>query len=94
MVCERRTLALALQQISEIAALRIERDKVELRKRYGLKEGSNPMLSVRVYADLFRLGSLIKILSSTYMFLCMKGAYQWKCCTQLFLVDANMCLTT
>lgn len=56
MVCQNRTLTLALQQISEIAALRTEQDKVEMRKRDGLKESKNPMLSVRVRADLYRLG--------------------------------------
>ena len=65
-VCQRRTLTLALHQISEIAALRTEQDKVEMRKRYGLKESKNPMLSVRVHADLYRLKDLTNLVVLLY----------------------------
>lgn len=47
-----RTLSTSLAQIEEIRCQVLEKDKNELRTRYGVKEGPNPMLTLRV--DLFR----------------------------------------
>ena len=49
---ELRTMALALQQIAEIAALRTEQEKIEMRKLYGVRETLNPLFSIHV--DLYR----------------------------------------
>ena len=89
-VCERRILTLAIQQMSEFSALRTENDKVEMRKQHGLKETKNPMLSV--HADLYRLGNYKLECTFIFSFFFVKGrAYQWKYCTQLYLVHASMC---
>lgn len=49
---EQRTLESARGQIEEIKLKSSERERAELRTRYGIKEISNPLLSI--HADLFR----------------------------------------
>ena len=45
-------MASANEQIEEIKSKNSEREKAELRTRYGIKETLNPLLSIA--ADLFR----------------------------------------
>ena len=49
---ELRTMALALQQIAEIAALWTKQEKIETRKLYGVRETFNPLFFI--HADLYR----------------------------------------
>ena len=49
---EQRTVVSAREQIEEIKSKTTEHERAELRTRYGIKETSNPLLSIP--ADLFR----------------------------------------
>jgi hypothetical protein len=49
---ERRTLSKSIQMIQEIRSQKTEVAKAQLRTRYGIKEDTNPMLTLP--ADLFR----------------------------------------